>query len=267
VDAPKLQILLIVFFVHQINAHIAITPNQTAAALAQSLVGAGVTISNPTINCGANGNGLFVVTPPNTTNLGLGAGIILTSGNSALAAGPSGTTSVSTGNGADPDLTILAGQTTFDKCILEFDFVPLGDSIKFDYVFASSEYQSYTCSNFNDVFGFFISGPGIVGPFSNNSKNIALVPGTACPVGVNTINGSTASPCGNVNAPCSPPNNALFVNNIGGTSVVYNGFTQVLTALAAVTPCVSHHLKLAISDAFDQILDSGVAINIAWTTQ
>jgi gliding motility-associated-like protein len=251
-------ILLIIFFAHQTNAQIAITPNQTAAALAQSLVGAGVTISNPTINCGANGNGLFVVTPPNTTNLGLGAGIILTSGNSALAAGPSGTTSVSTGNGADPDLTILAGQTTFDKCILEFDFVPLGDSIKFDYVFASSEYQSFTCSNFNDVFGFFISGPGIVGPFSNNSKNIALVPGTACPVGVNTINGSTASPCGNVNAPCSPPNNALFVNNIGGTSVVYNGFTQVLTALAAVTPCVSHHLKLAISDAFDQILDSGV---------
>jgi len=251
-------ILIIVLFAYQCSAQITITPNQTAAALAQSLVGAGVTISNPTINCGANGNGLFVVTPPNTTNLGLGAGIILTSGNSALAAGPSGTTSVSLGNGADPDLTILAGQTTFDKCILEFDFVPLGDSIKFDYVFASSEYQSFTCSNFNDVFGFFISGPGIVGPFSNNSKNIALVPGTACPVGVNTINGSTASPCGNVNAPCSPPNNALFVNNIGGTSVVYNGFTQVLTALAAVTPCVSHHLKLAISDASDEILDSGV---------
>ena len=251
-------ILFVVLFVHHINAQVTITPNQTAAALAQSLVGAGVTISNPTINCGANGNGLFVVTPPNVTNLGLGAGIILTSGNSALAAGPAGTTSVSTGNGADADLTLLAGQTTFDKCILEFDFIPLGDSIKFDYVFASSEYQSFTCSNFNDVFGFFISGPGIVGPYSNNAKNIALVPGTACPVGVNTINGSTANPCGNVNAPCAPPNNALFVNNIGGTSVVYNGFTKVLTALAAVTPCVSHHLKLAVSDAFDQILDSGV---------
>ena len=250
-------ILFIALCAYQCNAQITITPNQTATALAQSLVGAGVTISNPTINCAANGNGLFVVTPPNATNLGLGSGIILTSGGAALAAGLSGITTVSTGNGADPDLALLAGQASFDKCILEFDFVPLGDSIKFDYVFASSEYQGYTCS-INDVFGFFISGPGIVGPYSNNSKNIALVPGTACPVSVNTINSSTSNPCGTVIAPCAPPNNALFVNNIGGTSVVYNGFTQVLTALAAVTPCVSHHLKLAISDASDPILDSGV---------
>jgi gliding motility-associated-like protein len=260
-NIKKLACLSFVFvccgFFH-VNAQITITPNPIANNLAQALVGGGVTISNPTLVCGAGGTGLFTLIPPNTTNLGLSDGILLTSGSAVAAAGFAGTTSVSTGNGPDPDLDILTIQTTFDKCVLEFDFVPIGDSIKFDYVFASSEYQSYTCSNFNDVFGFFLSGPGITGPFSGNSKNIALIPGTNCPVGVNTINGSTASPCGSVTSPCAPPNNALFIDNIGGTTVVYNGFTQVLTAVAAVTNCQTHHLKLAISDATDQILDSGV---------
>lgn len=32
------------------------------------------------------------------------------------------------------------------------------------------------------MYGFFLSGPGITGPYSNNSKNLALVP--ACPVAI-----------------------------------------------------------------------------------
>ena len=68
------------------------------------------------------------------------------------------------------------------------------------------EYTSYTCSQFNDIFGFFHSGPGIAGPYTNGAENIALVPETegavdyddwvanntgiytTTPVAINTIN-------------------------------------------------------------------------------
>jgi gliding motility-associated-like protein len=249
-------------------SQITINGTQTANTLAQALVGTGVTISNPVLTCAQAGNGLFFVTPPSVSNLGLDSGIVLTSGVAQTTATVSGANILTIpGNNTpantmsapgDADLVALGNHPTFDACILDFDFVPLGDTIKFDYVFSSSEYQSFTCSSFGDIFGFFLSGPGIVGPYSNSSKNIALVPGGNCPVGVNTINGSSSNPCGNVTAPCAPPNNALFVNNIGGTSVAYNGFTQVLTAISAVTPCVTHHLKLAVADATDATLDTGV---------
>lgn len=260
------------------NAQITINGNQTANILAQTLVGSGVTISNPVLDCPSNANGYFVVTPPNISNLGLDSGIVLTSGQAATTAGTQGANgpasgpSTSNGNGGDADLTALIGGGTFDKCILEFDFVPLGDTVKFDYVFGSSEYPSFTCSNFNDVFGFFISGPGFLGPYTNNAVNIALVPGsTTCPVGVSTIYcpnqpgccNTTNNNCFNLTPGCTmfnATNNtcAYFVCNTGGTSVNYQGFTVPLTALAVVQPCSTYHLKLAIADKGDQILDSGV---------
>ncbi len=276
--------LLIVFMAfatilpNSIKAQLTVTSNQTATALAQSLVGQGVSISNPTLACDPIANGVYMVVPPNTTNLGIDTGIVLTSGMAATAGANWGVdgaainlASTATTGGADADLFILSGGVTLNACVLEFDFVPLGDSIKFDYVFGSEEYDGFTCS-FNDVFGFFISGPGITGPFTNNAKNIALVPGTAsCPVGVKTIN------CMNLNCACSiggtlaqcnaapgcnglSPYNTFFNCNQTGTSVTYRGLTTVLTAETEVQPCSTYHLKLAVADALDQILDSGVFI-------
>lgn len=274
----SLLTILMIGLVNDSKAQITVAGNQTATILAQTLVGAGVTISNPTMNCPGNANGTFVVTPPNTTNLGLQGGIILTSGtaqtNGAIqgANGPALGPSTSNNTAGDADLTTLIGGATFDGCILEFDFVPLGDSVKFDYVFGSTEYPSFTCSNFNDVFGFFISGPGIVGPFSNSSQNIALVPGsTTCPVGVSTIYcpnqpgccNTANTNCFNLTPGCAmfnAVNNtcAYFVCNTAGTSVNYQGFTTPLQAVAVVQPCSTYHLKLAIADKGDGILDSGV---------
>lgn len=275
----KCSLLLSVFFVTlKVNAQITVAGSQTANVLAQTLVGPGVTISNPTLNCPQNANGTFIVTPPNTTNLGLQSGIVLTSGTAATNGatmgvnGPALGPSTSNGTAGDPDLTTLVGGTTFDGCILEFDFVPLGDSVKFDYVFGSSEYPGFTCTNFNDVFGFFISGPGIAGPFTNAAQNIALVPGsTTCPVGVSTIYcpnqpgccGTANTNCFNLTPGCgmfNAVNNtcAYFVCNTNGTSVNYQGFTTPLQAVAVVQPCSTYHLKLAIADKGDQILDSGV---------
>ena len=116
------------------------------------------------------------------------------------------------------------------------------------------------------MFGFFISGPGIAGPYSNGAKNIALVPGsTTCPVAISTIYCPNSPGCCNTTNFCfgntagctafNATNNTCqyFVCNANGATVKYPGFTKVLTAVSPVIPCSTYHLKLAIADKQDNI--------------
>jgi len=222
-----------------------------------TLVGSGVSVTNITYTGNANAIGQFQ-TGAVPTNLGISEGIILSSGvvNGTPAIGAPANQLASTSNNTpgDPMLTSIAGSTTYDAAILTFDFVPLSDTIRFRYVFGSEEYHNYVNSSFNDVFAFFISGPNPQGGNYNN-YNIARLPGTTIPVSINTVNnGYTFNACSS--GPCT--NCAFFVDNCNGTSIVYNAFTVVLTAWALVVPCQTYHLKIAIADAGDGILDSGV---------
>ncbi len=263
----KIKLLIISFFMLKVlhaNAQglINVAPNQTANTLAQTLSGQGVTVFNAVFNnCDTNANGLFNVV---TSNIGLDSGIILTSGDAAGAFGPSTVYTGVNSNYTDPDLGLLTTQTIQDACVLEFDFIPTGDTIKFNYIFGSAEYETFTCSSYEDIFGFFVSGPGITGPFTGGAKNIAYLPGTTCPVTINSVNSSTANPCGATVAPCAPPNNALFVNNLPTgntlTGMGYNGYTLPIQAITNVIPCQTYHMKLAIADATDQSLDTGVML-------
>ena len=244
-------------------AQIDVVDNQTAQSLAQSLVGQGVIMLNPVLNCPGVANGKFAVI--GTSNLGIDSGIVLTSGRAMTVGtlqgvnGPSINAGPTLNNGGpgDPQLnTVLNGLLSADRCALEFDFVPTGDTIKFDYAFGSSEYASYSCSNYNDIFGFFISGPGYTGP-----TNIALIPGTNIPICVNSTTGVLSGSLCTSMGPGSPFSQ-YYINNAGGTSITYRGFTTVFTAVANVIPCDTFHLKLAIADGSssgtDRILDSGV---------
>jgi hypothetical protein len=237
-------------------AQFTVSPNKTAAQLANALTGPGVTVMNATMNCPSVANGTFsgAVSP-----LGISSGIVLTSGTAVSVDNPASffASPEDNGTGGDANLTALSGNPTLDACVIEFDFVPLGDSIKFNYQFGSEEYPVYTCSQFNDVFGFFISGPGYGSP-----TNIAKVPGTNIPVAINSINSGSASPgfpfanCTGMGA--GSPFPSFFINNVGGGTVAYDGLTRVLTAKAAVTPCATYHFKLGVADATDHILSSGV---------
>jgi gliding motility-associated-like protein len=261
----KLLLLITVLCFEKISLFaqgvINVNPNQTATVLAQKLAGLGVTVFNATYNnCDTNANGLFNVV---TSTIGLDSGIILTSGDAIGAFGASTVYTGTNSNFTDPDLDSLTTQVIRDACVLEFDFIPTGDTIKFNYIFGSAEYSGFTCSGFEDIFGFFVSGPGITGPFSGNAINIAYIPGTTCPITINSINGSTANPCGTTFSPCAPPNNALYVNNpIGSTTsgIAYNGYTLPIEAITNVIPCQTYHMKLAIADASDQSLDTGVLL-------
>jgi gliding motility-associated-like protein len=255
------------------QAQITINAGYNASQLAQTLVGAGVVMMNPTLagQCptegAGSGTGRFSYngTP---SDIGIDSGIVLTCGSALNISNPFGFFASSPFTGGivgDPDLTALINLYTglntpsMDACVLEFDFIPAGDTVKFDYVFASEEYAgphgNYNCS-INDVFGFFISGPGYASP-----TNIALVPGTNVMVGVSTVNDGTGGGPGSacdVNTFGNGPYTAYYNVNPGLPNFVYSGFTDVFTAIANVVPCDTYHLKLAISDAQDQSWDSGV---------
>lgn len=172
---------------------------------------------------------------------------------------------------------VLAGNSTqtrtTDCATIQFDIIPATDSIKFNYVFASEEYNTFVCSNFNDIFGFFIRGPGITGdqnlaPTFQNTKNIALIPGTDLPVSINTVNNGTPGSGTPANCTFTPQGTAAYIDNTAGGADVpfifnnlkFNGLTTKLQAAVKVIPCETYTLTLTISDVTDRAYDSGVFI-------
>ncbi|WP_396183528.1 choice-of-anchor L domain-containing protein, partial [Flavobacterium sp.] len=247
---------------------------QTPAQLVQNvLLGQGVVVSNITFNgSAANANvvrdqvGYFTtgITP---TNLGIAEGLILATGNATLAEGPNNLNNASDPTGfpieGDPDLLALASGAIRNKSVLEFDFVPTGNQLSFNFVFASEEYPEYVDSGFNDVFGFFLRGPGIAGPFTGGAANVALIPTTTTgnsTVSINNVNaGNPGFPgCPFVPPGANPSNPLYYVNNCGGASIQYDGFTTILTASATVQCGQLYHIKLAISNVGDNAWDSAV---------
>lgn len=214
------------------------TPNQMVA----NLVGPGIIYSNVTFTGNpAIAAGIF--TNGASSNLGMNSGVVLTCGSINLIPGNnSGFEGVDNTGSAIPELNIIAGATTFDGVILEFDFIPLSPTINVNYIFGSEEYNEFVNSGYNDAFAFFISGPGIPAPV-----NIATVGGL--PVTIDNINSFT--------------NPGFFVNNennFAANAIEYDGFTTTLTATRTVIPCSTYHIKLMIADGGDPIYDSGVFI-------
>jgi len=260
---------LVIIFSCNAYCQLSISTAMTPAQLVQNiLVSGGVNISNVTFsgNTGSTTSQFGSFTNASTTYLGLSSGIVMSTGyvpHIAAQGNAGGSMSDLPLTGSDADLASLAGialNKTYDKCILEFDFVPTGNTVAFTYVFGSEEEPNWVCSQYDDVFGFFLSGPGIAGPFSNGAVNIALIPGTSYPVSVNTVNnGSIGSSTSGNNCPSYGLNYSMYyVNNLPDPYVVFGGLTTVLTATYSVTPCGTYHIKLAICDTGNGNFDSGV---------
>ena len=233
------------------------------------LVGQGVSVSNVTFNLGP-GNvisdqiGAF---DGASSNIGLSAGIVLATGGIQVVTGPN-TRRDATLMPAfphptpDQDLLQLAGSAVgLDPAILEFDLIPSGDSVRFRFVFGSEEYPEYVCALYNDVFGFFLSGPGVNGPFENDAINLALIPGTEVPIAINTVNpgvrGTLPYPLPTNDNLCyfADPNwrdnRIYYVDNTGGTTHQLDGTTVSLTVnrrtIGSLPSMLPAHLKPAIS--------------------
>ena len=213
-------------------------------ALASNVIGNVTSFDNPTI-----------------PSFPLPNGVLLTTGNGVGAIGPNtlgsatnntpATANVST----DQALNLIAAGTVTNGVVLEFDFIPAGDSVSFNYLFASDEYPEFSPSSFNDAFGFILWGPGISGPYTlagypSGGMNLALIPGTSTPVTINNI------------GPGATQNPAFYVNNLSGaaygSAIQYDGSTTLLSAGSSVECGKVYHMKLAIANVGDQAYDSGV---------
>ena len=234
------------------------------------LLGGGVTASNHNYQGDSIQIGFFDAT---NTSLGINSGIVMATGE-VSALDPTFTSAFPflPNIVTDPDLLNVANSvppllpsphtnsftvsSINDVAILEFDFIPTSDSLSFNYVFGSEEYFAFENSQYNDVFGFFLSGPGISGPYSspsyhpNGSINLAIVPGSnpPLPITISSVNSVT------------PINSQYFVDNQGGLDTIASadGYTTVLTANAAVQCGETYHIRLAIADGSDQGLSSFV---------
>jgi len=166
---------------------------------------------------------------------------------------------------SDVDLSSLSGESTNDACIIEFDFRPTGDTVRFSYIFGSEEYHDWVGSSYNDVFGFFLSSDSISGTYSNDAINISLVPGTSLPVTISNVN------CGKEDNGCTPPPNSgpnciYLKNNKDSNKPAYDqlrldAYTVPFVAKNKTYSCLWYHIKLAISDAGgnnDAAYNSGV---------
>lgn len=209
-----------------------------------------IIISNVTTT-GSNSNIAFF--DAGGTDLGLDAGIVFCNGDvSSIANAADFFTSGSIGISGDVDIDLMSSMsgspTSQDAIAIEFDFtVLISDTLDFNYVFGSEEYPEFANSTFNDAFGFFISGPGTTGPFSNNAYNISTLPGTTTEVAINSVN--------------DMQNNQYYVDNGSGQHIVYDGFTTSLPASFVTVANETYHVKMVIADRGDSAFDSGIFLS------
>ena len=233
-------ILLLFFFVSY--SQLTITDGQTADELAEILSGDNITVNNCTISGDDLQHDAFEFTGD---GLDVSSGVILSTGDIFDAVGPNSSDETSTGFNlpGNPLLSEIVDDDTYDAVVFQLDFKVQSEEIEFNYIFLSEEYNEYVGSEYNDVFAFFISGPGIDG-----EENIAIIPGTTIPVAINTINNDSFWQFYND-------------NESGGTNIEFDGFTTLMTAKKeGLIPCETYTLKLMIADTGDDEYDSGVLL-------
>jgi gliding motility-associated-like protein len=227
------------------------TPNNLISNI---FLGQGVEVTNITYNGDPIAVGYFT---GGESVIGIERGIVMTTGRASGNAGTPGSNGVGSafannsnnGGTVEPDLDNLSALPLNDVAVYSITFIPTSDTLRFNYCFGSEEYPEYGCSDFNDIFGFFIQGPGFTAP-----TNIASIPNTWLPVSINNIHPTNP---GNPN--CGPVNIQYYnANTNTNNQPVYDGFTDVFTAQAVVIPCQPYTIKLAIADVSDAAFDSGV---------
>lgn len=250
---------VLLLFSKELSSQVITTPVTPNQAVSNVLIGGGVNASNVVYTGSANALAQFTATG---TNLPIQSGLIISTGNASnplLNGAPSNFCSTSNGTPGNPILSAISGVPTNDAAILQFDFIPLGDTLKFNYVFGSEEYNDFVGGSVNDVFAFLLSGPN---PAGGNyvDYNIALLPGTTTPVSINTVNNGYSFGC---TGPCNQavyPGCPYFIDNSCGapSGIACDAFTVQLTAVAPVVRCQTYTIKLGIADGGDSVYDSWV---------
>ena len=161
----------------------------------------------------------------------------------------------------DEDLEELANINIRDVVKYEITFIPISDTLRFNYVFAYEDIN-LACLSTNDAFGFFIKGPNPDGGNYDN-KNIALIPDPDnpgqfldIPVSINTVNNGIApDPETEV---CFLDYSDYFNETDPNSPPVYDGYLDIFPAEVSVIPCEEYTIKIVLGDGKDDQGDSAV---------
>lgn len=230
-------------------SQLTVQTGQTAASLVQNiLIGNGVSAFNITFSGDPNQIGSFNASG---SNIALPTGIVMSSGNVNTLV-PSGNPSTDYSGPGDAMILATAQSvstnpnagfitSTQDAAVLQFDFIPLGDTVKFRFVFGSEEYTTWINTQYNDAFGFYLTGPNPGGGNYTNT-NLALVPNSTLPITISTIHPGL--------------NSQYYIGTPVGHSL--NGITVPIEIVFPVQCGETYHFKFAIADCNDGVLDTGV---------
>ncbi len=237
--------------------YIAVSENLTTVELVQDVLVANscanvsnITVSNSWNSGSGNSFGYFSA---NGSNFPFAEGIILSTGKATSAVGPnSGILSEGPSSWpGDNDLEqALNVNNSINATVLEFDFLPLGNKISFDYIFASEQYLTNPSPNqcsYTDGFVFLLREANSTGPY----QNLAVIPNTNIPVKVNTVRGA-GTVC--------PAANAQYFGGFNSYEhpTNFNGQTVIMTAEATVIPNQLYHIKLVVADQGNNLYDSAI---------
>ena len=247
----------------QLNVESAVNGFYTPEELIQNVFqGDGVTILSVNYTGKNEAVGLFTQA---ADFLPIDEGLILTTGSAFLAESPNNSESVGTlwaDQTPDADLSAIASDPIEDLTRYEVTFIPSSDRISFRYLLASEEYPEFACTDFNDVFGFFLTGPNPNGP-DYQANNIAFVPDPAdpsgltftnIPVSINSINGNGFDPGMGCNYDF-----AQYYNPVSsGNYPTYDAYLDAFYATAEVIPCETYTIKIAVADVSDDEYDTAI---------
>jgi hypothetical protein len=248
-------LMILILAAKHVSAQFIVSINSNPTQLVQNgLIGPGVQASNVTGQLATGSAAIF--TAAGVTGFPFTNGIVLTTGDlsNSLLGSSNILNSVQSMLPGDATLDALVMPfLTEDAAVLEFEFAVASDSLEFDFIFSSEEYNEWVNSNFNDVFGFFVTGPGYM-----PNTNVALLPGTTTTISINNVNNGGPAP-GLANGPCM--NCSYFIDNAAGAGAVGlnpDGFTVPITIKFPVQPCSQYHFKIALADVNDGSLDSQI---------
>ena len=250
-----------VFFINKnYSQYITTNENYTAQQLVEDVLvnNPCAIVSNFSVTSGDFGNGEKSYARFNGTGTAFPFqnGVVLSTGKAINAQGPNNSLSDDGSNigwNGDQDLQQALGlNNSFNATVLEFDFIPIGNNISFDYIFSSEQYLSNPSSNqcnFTDGFAFLLREDG-----SSNYTNLAVIPNTNIPVKVNTVRG---------NGTICPAANEQYFDAFNGMDhpTNFNGQTKVMTAQANVTPGTTYHIKIVIADEGNARFDSAIFLD------
>ncbi|MCY0978852.1 choice-of-anchor L domain-containing protein [Chryseobacterium wangxinyae] len=271
------------------------------AEINNALVGSNVTITNPTLNYGNRLQQIATFSGGTAANLGMNSGVFFGTGlnselltlNSVVRRDGDPANQIAGGVASDPDLIQLVPNAVNNTLSYSFTITtgPKATTLNIKYQFGSEEYPNFVGSQFNDAFGFFVSGGNLattqnIGRLPNgnttsiNNVNFGI-PGSASPTPVVVFDPSQASLYINNGHPVTTtgvsPNVKLTEYNAANYNgppvpvrpigVQFNGITRLLTyTLGGLLPNTAYTFKIVIADAGDTQYDSGLFINTIYGT-